>query len=393
VGAPDTSPGADFPDSTHLFAIPAEAGTAGSGVPVARERLVARTALIDRLMSSNEPVITVVAPPGYGKSTLLAQWARQLGRVAWVSCEHSDNDPVALWSHVLAALDRIEPVSAQAAALLAASGGEVDIVPRLVTYMSAVRQPVAVVLDHFELVTSPKCTTSIAEFALRVPEDWRLALASRDTVPIPVSRLRVARQIVEIGMDHLAMSTDEAAALLRGAGATVSAAETKELVRRTEGWPAGLYLAALAIKSGAPATGFSFTGDDRLVDDYLRSELLARLSPSQARFLVRTAILDQMSGPLCDAVLGRKGWRGCSRSLSDTTYWWSRSIVAARHTGTTTSCASCSSPSSGAMTQKLSASCIHGRLPGTKRTAWASPPSGTLMPHVTPTALPGSFSS
>src|SRR5215212_5447083 len=305
--APDTSPGADFPDSTHLFAIPAEVGAAGYRVPVARERLVARTALIDRLMSSNEPVITVVAPPGYGKTTFLAQWARQLGRVAWVSCERSDNDPVALWSHVLAALVRIEPVSAQAAALLAASGGEVDIVPSLVAYMSAMRQPVAVVLDHFELVTSPQCTTSIAEFALRVPEDWRLVLASRDTVPIPVSRLRVARQIVEIGMDHLAMSTNEAAALLGGAGATVSAAETEELVRRTEGWPAGLYLAALAMKSGAPATGFSFTGDDRLIDDYLRSELLARLSPSQTRFLVRTAILDQMNGPLCDAVLGSKG--------------------------------------------------------------------------------------
>jgi LuxR family maltose regulon positive regulatory protein len=83
-------------------------------------------------MSSNEPVITVVAPPGYGKTTFLAQWARQLGRVAWVSCEQSDNDPVALWSHVLAALDRIEPIGAQAAALLAASGGEVDVVPRLV---------------------------------------------------------------------------------------------------------------------------------------------------------------------------------------------------------------------------------------------------------------------
>jgi LuxR family transcriptional regulator, maltose regulon positive regulatory protein len=305
--APDTSPGADFPNSTHLFAIPAEAGAAGYRVPVARERLVPRTALIDRLMSSNEPVITVVAPPGYGKTTFLAQWARQLGRVAWVSCEQSDNDPVALWSHVLAALDRIEPIGAQAAALLAASGGEVDVVPRLVAYMSAMRQPVAVVLDHFELVTSLQCTTSIAEFALRVPEDWRLLLASRDTVPIPVSRLRVARQIVEIGMDHLAMSTDEAGALLRGAGATVSAADTKELVRRTEGWPAGLYLAALAIKSGAPATGFGFTGDDRLVDDYLRSELLARLSPSQARFLVCTAILDQMTGPLCDAVLGSTG--------------------------------------------------------------------------------------
>jgi LuxR family maltose regulon positive regulatory protein len=233
VGAPDTSPGADFPDSTHLIAIPPEAAAADSGVPVARERLVARTDLIDRLMSSNEPVITVVAPPGYGKTTLLAQWARQLGRVAWVSCEQSDNDPVALWSHVLAALDRIEPVSAQATALLAASGGGVDVVPTLVAYMSAMRKSVAVVLDHLELVTSPQCTTSIAEFALRVPEDWRLALASRDAVPIPVSRLRVSRRIEEIGIDPLAMSTDEAAALLRGAGARVSAAETKELVKRT----------------------------------------------------------------------------------------------------------------------------------------------------------------
>ena len=305
--APDTSPGADFPASTHLLAIPAEARDADASVPVARERLVPRTALIDRLLSSDEPVITLVAPPGYGKTTLLAQWAQQRGKVAWISCEHSDNDPVALWSHILAALDRIEPVSAEAAALLAAFGGGIDVIPRLVAYLSAMRQPVAIVLDHLELVTSPQCTTSIAEFALRVPEDWRLALASRDTVPIPMSRLRVARQIVEIGMDHLAMSTEEAAALLRGAGVTMSAAETNELVRRTEGWPAGLYLAALAIKSGAPATGFSFTGDDRLVDDYLRSELLARLSPSQTRFLVHTAILDQMNGPLCDAVLGSNG--------------------------------------------------------------------------------------
>ena len=177
-------------------------------------------------------------------------------------------------------------------------------VPRLVAYISAARRPVVVVLDNVELISSPECTTSIAEFALRVPEWWRLALASSDALPIPMSRLRLAHEIVEIGMDHLAMSTDEATALRRGAGVTVSLAEAKELVKRTEGWPAGLYLAALAIKYGKPATGFRFTGDDRLVNDYFRSELLARLSPSQTRFLVRTAILDRMSGPLCDAVVG-----------------------------------------------------------------------------------------
>ena len=91
VEAPDTSPGADFRGSTYLSAIPAEARHTGFGVPVARERLVPRTALLDRLLSSNEPVITVVAPPGYGKTTFLAQWAQQLGSVAWISCERSDN--------------------------------------------------------------------------------------------------------------------------------------------------------------------------------------------------------------------------------------------------------------------------------------------------------------
>ncbi|WP_328522596.1 LuxR C-terminal-related transcriptional regulator [Kribbella sp. NBC_00359] len=258
-------------------------------------------------MESHEPVVAVVAPPGYGKTTVLAQWIERFGpRVARVSCERSDNDPVALWTGVLDALDQIEPVGEEARTVLAASGGGVDVVPRLVEAISALRPPVLVVLDHVEEITSPDCATSIAEFAFRVPAGWRLAVASRDAVPLPLPRLRVGRRIVEIGVDDLAMDDAEAAALLRLAGAEVSAAEIDELVRRTEGWPAGLYLAALAIQSGSPATGFSFSGDDRLVDDYLRSELLARLSPAQADFLVRTSILDRMSGPLCDAVIGGK---------------------------------------------------------------------------------------
>jgi len=276
---------------------------------------VPRTDLVDRLMNSQEPIISVIAPAGYGKTTLLSQWAERLGpRVAWVSCERSDNDPVALWTGILGALNRIEPVGADAAALLAGSGGGVDVVPRLVASIGTMRPPVTVVLDHVELITSRQCKSSITEFALRVPAGWRLALASRDAMPLPLSLLRVSRRIVEIGIDHLAMTSNEAAVLLRQAGAAVSAAETDELVMRTEGWPAGLYLAALAIRSGRPATGFSFTGDDRLVEDYLRSEFLARLSPAQSSFLVRTSILDRMSGSLCDAVIG---YNGSARMLDE----------------------------------------------------------------------------
>jgi LuxR family transcriptional regulator, maltose regulon positive regulatory protein len=275
--------------------------------PTMRPGMVARTMLVDRLLTSDEPVITVFAPPGYGKTTLLAQWAGQLGpRVAWVSCEKTDNDPVALWTAVITALGQIGPVSPAASQLLAISGGDVSVIPSLVSTFGTIRGPLVLVLDHAEAVTSRECRTSIAEFALRVPKGWRLALASREPMPIPAARLRVQRRIVEIGTSELAMARTEASALLKGAGVQLPESRTEELVRRTEGWPAGLYLAALAMRDGSPAESFTFTGDDRLMGDYLRSEFLTRVSRSQVTFLLRTSILDRMCGPLCDAVLGRK---------------------------------------------------------------------------------------
>jgi LuxR family transcriptional regulator, maltose regulon positive regulatory protein len=276
--------------------------------PMMRPGVVARTMLVDRLLTSDEPVITVFAPPGYGKTTLLAQWAGQLDpRVAWVSCEKTDNDPVALWTAVITALGQIAPVSPAASQLLAMSGGDVSVIPSLVSTFGTIRGPLVLVLDHAEAVTSRECRTSIAEFALRVPKGWRLALASREPMPIPVARLRVQRRIVEIGTSELAMARTEASALLKGAGVELPESRTEELVRRTEGWPAGLYLAALAMRDGSPAESFTFTGDDRLMGDYLRSEFLTRVSRSQVTFLLRTSILDRMCGPLCDAVVGGKG--------------------------------------------------------------------------------------
>ena len=275
--------------------------------PVARPGIVARAALVNRLAAAQAPVITLVAPPGYGKTTLLAQWAERVWpRVAWVSCDDGDNDPVVLLSALAVALDRIEPIDPAVFWALASSGAGITVVPKFVSAITSMRLPVTVVLDHVEAVTNKRCLNAIAELALHLPLGWQFALASRTKVPLPTARLRVQGGIVEVGTDDLAMSPEEASSLLEGAGVKPDVASTSELVQRTEGWPTGLYIAALAIRAGTRQSevGFTFTGDDRYMGDYLRSELLDRVSGSEVSFLTRTAVLDRMCGSLCDAILG-----------------------------------------------------------------------------------------
>ncbi|HUL27959.1 MAG TPA: LuxR C-terminal-related transcriptional regulator [Streptosporangiaceae bacterium] len=278
--------------------------------PAARPGIVDRTTLVDRLAAAQAPVITVVAPPGYGKTTLLAQWAQRIGRrVAWVSCDEKDNDPVVLLSALAVALDRIEPVDPGIFWALASSGAGITVVPRFVSAVAAMRRPVTVVLDHAEAVTNKQCLNTVAELVLHLPPGWRFALASRSGVPLPAARLRAQGGITEISAGDLAMGPQEAFCLLKGAGAEAGEAAVRDLLQRTEGWPAGLYIAALAMKSGTRQreAGYTFTGDDIFMGDYLRSELLDRVSGAEASFLARTSVLDRMCGPLCDAVLGEKG--------------------------------------------------------------------------------------
>jgi LuxR family maltose regulon positive regulatory protein len=278
--------------------------------PLSRPGIVGRKDLVDRLAVTRAPVISVVAPPGYGKTTLLAQWAERIRpRVAWVSCDDGDNDPVVLLSAIALAVDRVEPVDPAIFPALASSGAPITAVPRLMSALGWARHPVTVVLDHAEAVTSKQCRSTIAEFALRLPAGWQLALASRTQVPVPTARLRAQGGIFEVTAEDLAMGPPEAAALLKGAGVDVGEAGLHDLVDRTEGWPAGLYIAALALNSGTPRSPaqFTFAGDDIFMGDYLRSELLDRVSASEAAFLTRTSVLARMSGPLCDAVLGEPG--------------------------------------------------------------------------------------
>ena len=155
------------------------------------------------------PVITVAAPPGYGKTTLMSQWAKRIGsRVAWLSCDDGDNDPVVLLSALAIALDRIGPVDPAIFSALASSGADITMVPRFVSAVASVQPPVTVLLDHAEAITNKQCLNTIAEFALRLPPGWQFALASRAVVPLPTARLRAHDGILEITADDLAMGRD-----------------------------------------------------------------------------------------------------------------------------------------------------------------------------------------
>jgi len=278
--------------------------------PEARQGIVVRTALVERLAAIRAPVITVTGPPGYGKTTLMAQWADRIGSsAAWLSCDDGDNDPVVLLTALAVALDRIEPVDPAIFPALASTGAPISMVPRLVSAAASVLPPVTVLLDQAEAVTNRQCLNMIAEFALRLPPGWQITLASRTAVPLPTARLRAQGGIAEFTAEDLAMGPLEASSLLKGAGAEVDEAGLRDLLRRTEGWPTGLYVAALAMKSGTRRSdvAFTFTGDDVYIEDYLRSELLDQVSATEVSFLIRTSALDRMCGPLCDAILGEQG--------------------------------------------------------------------------------------
>jgi LuxR family maltose regulon positive regulatory protein len=282
--------------------------------PPTRPGIVARTGLVERLLAADAaPVVCVVAPAGYGKTNLLAQWAQRTAhRVAWVSLDQRDNDPTVLLTYIAVALDRFEPIDPGIVGGLAGPGASiVDAVSRLAAAMAAMTQRVALVLDHLELLENQECLDAVAELAARLPEGVQLLVASRVRPPLPVALLRAQGRVLELGAEELAMDDQETRALLEGAGVELDEAAVSELLARTEGWPVGLYLAALAHKAdgGGPRrhAWAGFTGDDRFMADYLWSELLGQLPPDRVAFLTRTAVLERMCGPLCDAVLETTG--------------------------------------------------------------------------------------
>lgn len=292
---------------------PPHHGTAvlpGEGRP-ARPGLVRRDRLISRLAGQRHvPVLMLVAPAGYGKSTILADWTEQDERPsAWLALDERHNDPALLLGAIAALLDEIEPIGDEVFAPIATprSGVSSVVVPRLRDALEGRRQPFILVLDDLHLVENPECLEPLVEVAQSIPAGSQIAFASRTEPKLPLGRMRADRLLTEIDARDLEMDAAEAAQTLAACGLELRPDAVKRLVERTEGWPVGLYLAGLSLsrKSGVEAAIADFHGDDRLVADYVRDEFLAGLDADTLDFLVRTSVLDRLSGDVCDAVLER----------------------------------------------------------------------------------------
>jgi LuxR family transcriptional regulator, maltose regulon positive regulatory protein len=248
--------------------------------------------LVSRLRRETASVVSLVAPAGHGKTTLLAQWAAADSRpVVWVAIDARDNDPRVLLEHVAAAVDRVHSLDR--------------------------RRPFLLVLDNADLLRARAARGALSTLIAQAPDGSTIALGAR-TDPRLTAATR-AHGIRELGVGELALTGREARLLLQSANPALSEHETAELVALCEGWPAALYLAALSLRDGgSEPRPWRLGGSDRYLADYMRAEVLSLLRPRDLRFLRRTSILDELTGPLCDAVLHHDGSAATLEELART---------------------------------------------------------------------------
>jgi LuxR family maltose regulon positive regulatory protein len=285
-------------------------------LPVARAGAVVRPRLLARLLAGFRTRLALIAAPaGFGKSTLLAQAlaearhapARQ--RFAWVALDQDDNDPARFWTYVFTALERASPgLGAPSLALLRATPTAVEsALAELLNELAEQHEDVVLILDDYHAVTNRAIHDGISFLLEHAPPQFHLVIASRVDPPLPLARWRVRGELVELRASGLRFTPDEALQFLADTmGLRLDAQDAAALEARTEGWAAGLQLAALSLQGQEDVGGFieSFSGSHRHVVDYLAEEVLTRQPDHVRAFLLQTSVLDRLSGPLCDAVLG-----------------------------------------------------------------------------------------
>src|SRR5215211_6443447 len=296
--------------------------------PLPRPEHVVRRRLLDLLRNALDCKVCVIsAPTGYGKTTLLAHW-RQVEEAevpfAWVSLDEQDNDSIRLWRHILEALRQVVPEEEEFGAdvLLGMSAVEQRFVettlPTLINEIAELPYQVVLVLDDYQFVTEEDSHESVSFFVEHLPENVHLVISSRSDPPLPLGRLRARGEMNEIRSEQLAFSEEEAECLLNEKmGLDIGPDELCVLLERTEGWPAGIYLASLSLENKEDKHAFieSFRGSNYYIVGLLGEEVLAGLTEEVRRFLLETSVLRTMTGPLCDAVTGREGSATLLREL------------------------------------------------------------------------------
>jgi LuxR family maltose regulon positive regulatory protein len=295
-------------------------------VPPARAHLVPRPRLFDRLQRGLQGKLTLIAAPaGFGKTTLLSAWHVSAGwsapLLAWVSLDPADNDPLRFWSYVLAALDAVAPGSGATGLGLLQSPQPPPIERILTSVLNAFTErpldmasaagptarDVALVLEDYHVITAPVIHEALARLLDYLPPQLHLVIVTRADPALPLARLRASDAVTEVHADDLRFSADEVTTFLNQVmELALTADDLAALEARTEGWIAGLHLVALALRDHRDRPGFirTFSGSNRYIVDYLAAEVFARQPAHVQTFLLQTAVLDRMCGPLCDALLG-----------------------------------------------------------------------------------------
>ncbi|MCL4247992.1 MAG: hypothetical protein KJ065_07575 [Anaerolineae bacterium] len=266
-------------------------------------------------VSLERPLVLVCAPAGYGKTTMLSEWlVSDAGRdvsFAWLSLDEDDNDPARFLTYVISSLTRLEGIdSDEILSLLNSPQAPAPgtMLALLINHLEASPQPLVLVLDDYHVIVAQAVHNAVTFLLEHLPPQMHLVLISREDPPFPLARLRGRDQLMEIRADDLRFTADEASAFLeRSLGIHLNTQQIAELERRTEGWIAGLQLAALAMKGREDIAGFisAFTGSHRFILDYLIEEVLSHQSEDLQNFLLESSILNRLCGPLCDAVTGR----------------------------------------------------------------------------------------
>jgi ATP/maltotriose-dependent transcriptional regulator MalT len=269
---------------------------------------------LSHAFASEPAVVFLVAPPGFGKSTLIAQWQELHDRpFAWVSLDAGDNDPILLWRYIVEAIRGVEsgPRAAHQPPLRFPRGDVLKtVVPRVLNELESLETEIVLVLEDCHWITNPKCYESLAQFLDQIPNGVRLVLSSRSDPPVPLGRLRASGDLLELRVGDLSFTEGETRQFLNE---TLQLGLSEEAVsvmwERTEGWPAGLCLAYLSLRDATDREGFvaTFGGSSRHVVDYLSEVVLDSLDEEMRAFVLETSILDRMCGSLCDAVTGRWG--------------------------------------------------------------------------------------